>query len=463
MSAKFFDLKHFVCSKNIKKLKTLIKEKYHNKNNNNKQNTFILNFSDVELPNEAEEILNLEPGFGIPKKPKKVQVNTKIEDLEYSIKNLTIKNRDEKTMKNAKNNVKKKAVYVDDIFTAIPKDGIELTIKTFNSSISRIEDGSILTDWYDKPASSGRCLNYKSNHPISQKIVVVKGLRFRALPLVPFLKVYVNDIITAIPRDGIKVVLKTFNMINEKILFTIKIEDNGTLPFLDVTVIRNEDGTISTNWYVKPTSLGRCINYYSNHPLSQKIRTIKGLLFRALTLSNKKFHRENKEKKETLLKNNNYPKSNIKMVFNEFKIDKDRAKKPNLQDKKLKVFSNWSILGSSELTQLMENLVVNCDSTLLDKMDDFRISDEQLYIFTGLRRENIIEVRDLLITMRNTDSRTVNQALIVFLFKLRTGNSNKLISATLQLPNEQLVSKYCKQLERFFMILMSNPPRYLHQ
>ncbi|KAI4476543.1 hypothetical protein M0804_013522 [Polistes exclamans] len=106
---------------------------------------------------------------------------------------------------------------------------------------------------------------------------------------VPFLKVYVDDIITEIPKDGIEVVLKTFNMINEKIQFTIEIEDNGTLPFLDVTVIRNEDGTISTNWYVKPTSSGRCINYYSNHSLSQKIEAIKGLLLRALTLSNKKF------------------------------------------------------------------------------------------------------------------------------------------------------------------------------
>lgn len=78
----------------------------------------------------------------------------------------------------------------------------------------------------------------------------------------------------------------------------------------------------------------------------------------------------------------------------------------------------------------MENLFVDRDSTLLDKIDNFRISDEHLYIFTGLRRENIIEVRDLLITMRNTDSRTITQLLTVFLFKLRTGNSNKLISAT---------------------------------
>ncbi|KAI4476631.1 hypothetical protein M0804_013410 [Polistes exclamans] len=66
-------------------------------------------------------------------------------------------------------------------------------------------------------------------------------------------------------------------MINEKIQFTIEIEDNGTLLFLDVKVIRNKDRTISTNWYVKPTSSVRCINYYSNHPLSQRIETIKGL------------------------------------------------------------------------------------------------------------------------------------------------------------------------------------------
>lgn len=116
----------------------------------------------------------------------------------------------------------------------------------------------------------------------------------------------------------------------------------------------------------------------------------------------------------------------------------------------LKVYSNWSNLRSSELSKMMESLAVECDSTLLDKMDDFRITDEQLFIFTGLQRENILELRDLLTTMRNTDSRSVIQALIVFLFKLRTGNSNRLISATLQLENEMLVSKYCDQVIQSF-------------
>ncbi|KAI4475149.1 hypothetical protein M0804_014486 [Polistes exclamans] len=78
--------------------------------------------------------------------------------------------------------------------------------------------------------------------------------------------------------------LKTFNSVNNRIQFTMEVENNGTLPFLDMNIIRNEDGSIVTNWYVKPTSSGRCINYNSNHPMSQKIGIIKGLLFRALTL-----------------------------------------------------------------------------------------------------------------------------------------------------------------------------------
>lgn len=116
----------------------------------------------------------------------------------------------------------------------------------------------------------------------------------------------------------------------------------------------------------------------------------------------------------------------------------------------LKVYCNWSILRASELSKIMKNFAVECDATLLDKMNDFRISDEQLYIYTGLKRENLIELQDLLTSMRNTGSRTVTQALITFLCKLRTGNSNKLISAILQLKDERLVSKYCEQVIQSF-------------
>ncbi|KAI4476581.1 hypothetical protein M0804_013475 [Polistes exclamans] len=68
---------------------------------------------------------------------------------------------------------------------------------------------------------------------------------------VPFLKVYVDDVITAIPKDRMDQTLKTFNSVHNRIQFTMEVENNGTLPFLDMNIIRNEDGSIVTNWVDK--------------------------------------------------------------------------------------------------------------------------------------------------------------------------------------------------------------------
>lgn len=83
-------------------------------------------------------------------------------------------------------------------------------------------------------------------------------------------------------------------------------------------------------------------------------------------------------------------------------------------------------------------------------MDDYRVSDEKLRVLTGLKWENVIELRNWLVSMRNTVARSVTQALILFLVKLRTSNSNKLISRILEIDEEQLVSKYCEQVIQSF-------------
>ncbi|KAI4476865.1 hypothetical protein M0804_013192 [Polistes exclamans] len=114
--------------------------------------------------------------------------------------------------------------------------------------------------------------------------------------------VYVDDIVTAIPKDGIEVTIKTFNSVNKKIKFTIKVENNKTLLFLDLKIIRKEDGSILTDWYVKPTSSGRCLNFKLNHLISQKIGVVNGLLFRTLALSSKEFYNNNKKKIKSVLK-----------------------------------------------------------------------------------------------------------------------------------------------------------------
>ena len=44
--------------------------------------------------------------------------------------------------------------------------------------------------------------------------------------------------------------------------------------------------------------------------------------------------------------------------------------------------------------------------------------------------------------MQNRQTRTVAQALMVFLFQLRTGNSNRLLAFILHIEHEQLIYEY---------------------
>lgn len=106
----------------------------------------------------------------------------------------------------------------------------------------------------------------------------------------------------------------------------------------------------------------------------------------------------------------------------------------------LKIYSNSSNISPSELSKMMENLTIKCDS-LYDKVEDYSLS-EKLFIFIGLNWENIILLRNIVTSMRDRQTHSVTQALVVFLFKLRTGNSNKILASILQLENEQLISEY---------------------
>lgn len=99
---------------------------------------------------------------------------------------------------------------------------------------------------------------------------------------------------------------------------------------------------------------------------------------------------------------------------------------------------------------MMENILIKCDSTLYDKIRDFSLSEKQLFIFTGLTWENVILLRDMLTSMQNKQTRTVIQALVVFLFKLRTGNSNKILASILQIEYEQLISEYSTAVLKSF-------------
>ena len=72
--------------------------------------------------------------------------------------------------------------------------------------------------------------------------------------------------------------------LDPKIKFTIEEEQDGCLPFLDTCVIVNDDGTLRTMIYCKPTHTDQYLNWDSNHQLEHKIAVMRTLLTRAETV-----------------------------------------------------------------------------------------------------------------------------------------------------------------------------------
>ena len=131
-------------------------------------------------------------------------------------------------------------------------------------------------------------------------------------------KRYVDDIIIALPSDRINETLNIFNSYHQKLQFTIETEINNTISFLDIALTR-EDNQITTNWYRKPTWSGRFINFFSCHPMPQKIGIIYMLVDRALKLSHPKHHKVNLKLVRNTLHLNCYPMRFINKYFNKRK------------------------------------------------------------------------------------------------------------------------------------------------
>ena len=86
---------------------------------------------------------------------------------------------------------------------------------------------------------------------------VIEKLPFK----LPFYFRYVDDIVTAVPKNKVEETRDIFNSFNENIQFTVEIENNNQIAFLDIWVIRTATGTIKTDWYHKETWSGRYLHY----------------------------------------------------------------------------------------------------------------------------------------------------------------------------------------------------------
>ncbi|KAI4464816.1 reverse transcriptase [Holotrichia oblita] len=140
---------------------------------------------------------------------------------------------------------------------------------------------------------------------------------------VPFLRKFVDDIICAVPFNGIDEIIGVFNTYNAHIQFTVEKESNRSVPFLDTRLIRTSNQQIILDWYQKETSSGRYIHYKSGHTMKTKINVILGLKNRIKKISYHSLLRDNLIKlKDTLIKNS-YPEKLVnKLLYNDNSTNK---------------------------------------------------------------------------------------------------------------------------------------------
>ena len=128
-------------------------------------------------------------------------------------------------------------------------------------------------------------------------------------------KRYVDDTFTVLGKDYVDGFLQHLNSQQPTIRFTMEIEKDNTIPFLDTSVSRDSNGLLTTTVYRKPTHTDQYLAYDSHHPQSVKRGIVKCLYDRAKHLTSKP-SAISKEKKHlsSVLVSNGYPSSFVRKL-----------------------------------------------------------------------------------------------------------------------------------------------------
>jgi hypothetical protein len=90
-------------------------------------------------------------------------------------------------------------------------------------------------------------------------------------------------------------------------------EEQKSIPFLDMRLMRTDEGKIVSTFYMKPTASGRLLNFNSQHPMKMKLNIAHNLLNRMRNLTtNGDNHNETFK---LLMKQNGFPISFINRII----------------------------------------------------------------------------------------------------------------------------------------------------
>lgn len=173
---------------------------------------------------------------------------------------------------------------------------------------------------------------------------------------IKFIVKYVDDMIAIINKKDKDIILKTFNEYHSKLKFTIETENNNQIPFLETKLIKNNN-QISFDWYSKPISSGRMINYMSSQPIKYKINTAINLINKVFDISDNIYHKNNTLKIRNILQINNYPNTIINELINN-KLQQLKNQN-NIQQTSKAKSGNPKFYSVTYVPHLTDNLTLN--------------------------------------------------------------------------------------------------------
>ena len=123
-------------------------------------------------------------------------------------------------------------------------------------------------------------------------------------------KRYVDDILEVVKKGSVEKLTEFLNGLDESgsIKFTFEVESEGKLPFLDLLIVRKEDGDVKLQVYRKPTHTDQYLNFNSHHPIEHKLSVVRTLLERSQSLISDKDDKQQEDKYvEGVLRSCGYP------------------------------------------------------------------------------------------------------------------------------------------------------------
>jgi len=169
---------------------------------------------------------------------------------------------------------------------------------------------------------------------------------------------YIDDIIVLFKdKSHLFFFQEYLNSKHPNIKFTSEEENNGTLPFLDV-LVKRENGSFSTSVYRKDTFSGVYTNFSSFLDKSYKIGLVLTLLYRSYTICSTyfSFHLEIIKLKDILLKNS-YPLFVIDKCIRQFLLKTFKKKEITAQNEKKEVTISLPFLG--KISKDLKNSLLN--------------------------------------------------------------------------------------------------------